>query len=164
MNLVNRGAIRSELRTRAPEPPLRRRRAIAILAVVGLADAAVVSLYQLGILRRLPDPPAFASDEVAGSRDAYAFGVPDGALAAAQLSGVLVFSAAGGAPRGGRAPILDLLLGAVSLAGAAIGSSKSARAVREGRLCAWCLPLLAIQLGILALAAPGALSALNRLR
>lgn len=162
---MNRSAIRSELRTGAPEPPLRRRRTIAILAVVGLADAAVVTLYQLGILRRLPDPPGFASDEVAGSPEAYAFGVPDGALAAAQLSGVLILSAAGGAPRGGRAPILDLLLGAVSLAGAAIGTSKSARAVvRDGRLCAWCLVLLATQLGIVGLATPGALSALNRAR
>ncbi len=105
---MNRAAIRSELRTGAPKPPLRRRRAIAILAVVGLADAATVSLYQLGILRRLPDPPAFASNELAASRDGYAFGVPDGPLAAGQLSGVLVLSAAGGAPRGGgRAAILE---------------------------------------------------------
>jgi hypothetical protein len=47
----------------------RRRRTIAALASAGLADFAVISLYQMGAIRHLPDPPirAFDSDRVAGA-------------------------------------------------------------------------------------------------
>ena len=37
------------------EPSLRRRRKIASLAVLGLVDFGIISLYQMGVIRSLPD-------------------------------------------------------------------------------------------------------------
>lgn len=53
------------------------------LLAIGLLDFALVSAYQLGWLRHLPDPPprsVFNSDRVSSSRKAYHFGIPDGPL------------------------------------------------------------------------------------
>lgn len=64
---------------------MRRRRRLAALSVLGLLDFAVISLYQLGVIRSLPDPPGrlFDSNRVNASRHAFAMGLPDGPLGAA---------------------------------------------------------------------------------
>jgi len=53
-------AIRNELR-HGESDALRRRRGIVILAAVGAIDFAIISLYQLGAIRHLPDPRAASS-------------------------------------------------------------------------------------------------------
>jgi hypothetical protein len=74
-------AIRRELRE-GHSPSLRRRRRIGFLAALGAVDFAVISLYQIGAIRHLPEPPGhlFDSDKVNASRKAYALGVPDGTI------------------------------------------------------------------------------------
>jgi uncharacterized membrane protein len=141
---------------------LRRRRAIAVVASLGLADALAIALFQVGVVRHLPDPPGFDSDGVTGSPSAYPGGIPDGALAALQLSTVLVLSAAPGAL--GRRPrrIAGVLLGlAAGAGGAAATLNLWKMVVREGRLCAWCLPLALANGALVALAVPDAVRALR---
>lgn len=56
--------------------------AVAALALGAMAPLAVVTLYQVGRIAHLPDPPlpGFDADCVHGSADAYVLGVPDGIL------------------------------------------------------------------------------------
>src|SRR6266542_1664814 len=94
------------------DPSLRRRRTLAALASAGLADFAVISLYQLGAIRHLPDPPvpAFDSDRVNGSTKAYAFGVPDGTTGALLYAAELVLAGVGGSRESGRPLAASALL------------------------------------------------------
>ncbi len=50
------------------------------LSILGLADFIVITLYQTGVIKHLPDLPweVFNSDKVNGSEDAIIFGIPDG--------------------------------------------------------------------------------------
>ena len=148
------GAIRRELRE-ADSPSLRRRRWIAALSAVGVVDFAVISLYQLGVIRHLPDPPGrlFDSDKVNGSRKAYATGVPDGTLGLALYALTLVLTGAGGTSRTGRPAILDLALGGAVLAGA-IGAAHYLydMVMRQERACPYCLAGAAVSFAMLPLA------------
>ena len=62
-------AIRRELR-QGQSPSLGRRRWIGFLSAVGAVDFTVISLYQMGVIQHLPDPPGriFDSDQVNASR------------------------------------------------------------------------------------------------
>ena len=136
-------------------PSLRRRRVIAALASAGLADFAMISLYQLGALRHLPDPPirTFDSDRVNGSAKAYAFGVPDGTTGALLYAAELVLAAAGGSHDSGRPLAASALLAGAS----AIGAGAAVyylwdMFVREKRACAYCLVGAALNLSMFPLA------------
>ncbi|WP_224996152.1 vitamin K epoxide reductase family protein [Cesiribacter sp. SM1] len=56
------------------------RRNIGILSAVGLLDFVPISLYQLGVIRHMPDLPGriFDSDYVNASKEAQIAGLPDG--------------------------------------------------------------------------------------
>jgi uncharacterized membrane protein len=147
-------AIRDTLRSsRAPE--LRRRRTIAALCSAGLVDFAVISLYQVGILRHLPDLPGrlFDSDSVNASTKAYRLGVPDGPLGALQYAATLALAAAGGTWRTGRRPLFACLLG-LSAAGGALAALDYLRDMLfvQKRVCPYCLVGAGINLALVPLA------------
>jgi hypothetical protein len=52
------------------------------LSLIGMASMTAVTLYQMGLIRYVPDPPLrrFDSDRVNASDTAYQYGVPDGTL------------------------------------------------------------------------------------
>jgi uncharacterized membrane protein len=52
------------------------------LSLIGMASMTAVTLYEMGLIRHLPDPPfrRFDSDRVNASDTAYQYGVPDGTL------------------------------------------------------------------------------------
>jgi uncharacterized membrane protein len=137
------------------DPSLRRCRIIAALASAGLADFGVISLFQLGAIRHLPDPPAsvFDSDRVNGSAKAYALGVPDGTTGALLYAAQLVLAGVGGARESGRP-----LAASVLLAGAAaVGAASAAyylwdMVTREKRACGYCLAGAALNFAIVPLA------------
>lgn len=68
-------------------PALQARRAIIGLSTIGLLDFVAISLYQTGILNKLPDLPGrfFDSNKVNGSKKAYSRHLPDG------LTGALLY-------------------------------------------------------------------------
>lgn len=88
------------LAARAADPDDRRLRAASAVSMVAVAATGVVSLYQLGLLRHLPDPPirGFDADRVHKSAQAYmVLGLPDGPLAVASFSVTVALAAAAAA-------------------------------------------------------------------
>jgi uncharacterized membrane protein len=92
-------------------PDLSLRRAIIGLSLVGIASMAVVTLYQTGILRHLPDPPVrrFDSEKVNSSDTAYQYGVPDGTITLASHATNIVMAAFGGTDRAREQPWIPLV-------------------------------------------------------
>ena len=153
-----RGLREAWLRQRSPS--LRRRRKIAALAAVGLIDAALISLLQMGFLRHLPDPPLprFDSDAVSKSLAAYLPGAPDGTLGALMYAALLTLAAWGGTRSTGRPLLADVLLAAAAAGGVgAAGLYLDEMLRREKRLCAYCL----VATGVSAAMAPLALAELR---
>jgi uncharacterized membrane protein len=111
-------AIRRELR-KGKSDSLHRRRQIALLSAIGAADMGVISLYQMGVIKKLPDLPGaiFDANKVSGSKSAYALGLPDGPVSLGMYALNMILASAGGSHRTGRSPWLDFLL-----AGAVLGS------------------------------------------
>ena len=148
---MNTAQIRKSL-LHGQSPSLRRRRALTWLGALGLMDSAVMTLYQMGAIHHLPDPPGFDSDRVVGSRAAYFFGTLDAPLNALATSATLILAGAGGEPR---PPIFDVLLGGTVVANA-IGAAAYLfdMVAREKRACAYCIPAALISLGMLPFALP----------
>ena len=147
-------AIRDELR-HGESPSLRRRRGIAALAALGAVDFAIITLYQLGALRHLPDPPGrvFDSDKVNASRSAYALGVPDGPLGLALYALTLILAGAGGTAKTGRPRIFSFLLGGTVTAGALGAAHYLYDMVRhQKRACPYCLVGAAVNFAMVPLA------------
>lgn len=153
-------AIRTELRE-ADSASLRRRRWIGVLSAIGAVDFAIISLYQFGVIRHLPDPPGrvFDSDTVNASHKAYALGVPDGTLGLGLYALTLILAAAGGSERSGRHPVLDVLLGGAVAAGVLGAAHYLYDMIRhQQRACPYCLVGAAAHFGMLPLALPDALA------
>ena len=80
-----------------------------------MASLGVVALYQLGILRRLPEPAlrGLNAKRVNGSADAYALlNTPDAVLGLGSYAATLGLAAMGGANRARTTPWIPLALGA----------------------------------------------------
>lgn len=133
--------IRDELRKRE-NPELTRKRQIAVLAGIGLIDFIIISFYQLGIIKRLPDVPGkyFDSNYVNASREAYKMGVPDGPVSALVYTLILVLIGVKGTERSGRKSIWDLLLGGAITANAG-GAAQYLYVMffKQKRICLYCV-------------------------
>lgn len=147
-------AIRDDLRD-GRSPSLRRRRGISALAALGAVDFAIISLYQLGVIRHLPDPRwrVFDSDKVNASSKAYALGVPDGPLGLGLYALTLILAGAGGSRRTGRRRMFDILLGGAVAAGA-LGAAHYLYDMvwNQKRACPYCLVGAAVNFAMLPLA------------
>ena len=75
-------AAASEALRNGMSPELRHRRAVAALSLVSATSMGVISLYQTGLVKHLPEPPLglFDADRVDAAADAYPLGVPDATL------------------------------------------------------------------------------------
>jgi hypothetical protein len=95
---------------------LSRRRWTIGLSLVGAAIGGVVTLYQTGIIRRLPDilpGKIFDAEKVDASDYAYKrMQMPDAALMTMTYAATAALAAAGGAERATRQPALPLALAA----------------------------------------------------
>lgn len=158
-------AARHELRD-GEGASLQRRRWIGALSALAVVDFAIISLYQLGVIRHLPDPPGkvFDSDRVNASRSAYPLGVPDGTLGLTMHGVTMALAGAGGSARTGRHPAFDVLLGAIALAGAvSAGLYLREMITKQKRACPYCLTAAATEFATLALATPDVRSGLRAL-
>jgi hypothetical protein len=93
--------------------PLAARRAIAGLSLLAMASLGGIALYQLGISKRLPDPPlpGFHAGAVHGSREAYAlFALPDAILGLGSYAVTLALATAGDRDRARKQPWLPLTM------------------------------------------------------
>lgn len=158
-------AIRNELR-QGQSASLDRRRKIILLAALGLIDFSVISLYQTGVIKKLPDLPfpVFDSNKVNAAEDAYMMGAPDGPISAVAYSLSMVLAAAGGSAKTGRLPAMDLALGGV-IAGNAAGAVYYLANMlwKQKKVCLYCVAGAAINLASAIIIAPTVFKAIRRM-
>lgn len=157
--------MRNELRTGHNESLDKRRKVIA-LSALGLVDFSIISLYQTGVIKHMPDipHPLFDSDKVNASEDAYRFGGPDGPISAAVYGLTMVMASVGGTEKTGRPPVLDVALGATVM-GNAIGAIFYLHKMIfvQKKICLYCVTGAAINIASAVIIAPVALRALKKL-
>jgi len=153
----------SDALRRETSDDLARRRRQALLMLGAIGSMGVVTAYQTGVLRRLPDPPLPGVDSAAvdASGEAYELlKTPDGALAIASYGATLALVAMGAGDRAQRAPVIPLLAAAklgVDAAGAAWLTLE--QVTKHRALCAYSLAAAAATWAALPLALPEARTA-----
>lgn len=148
-------------------PELVRRRWIIGLSMVGAAAAQIVSLFQTGIIKRLPDPPLpiFDSAKVDASDYAYKrLRSPDGPIMLVSYAITAWLAAAGGERRARTMPWLPTLMGA-KIAYDVVTAFVLAREewAENKALCAYCQAATAASIASLALALPELATAARQL-
>ncbi len=122
---------------------LERRRRTGALNVGAVAALGLVALYQLGVLRHLPDPPfsVFDSDEVDAAGEAYAvLTTPDAPIGMMSYAVTAVLAGMGGAERARERPWIPLALAAKVVVDALGGLYLTLEQVtRHRKLCFYCL-------------------------
>ncbi len=146
---------------------IEKRRQVAALSLVSIGSMALISLYQMGIIRHLPEPPLprLNADKVDAAADAYELlAMPDAVLGLSSYATTLMLAAAGGTNREATAPWLPL-----ALAGkAVIDASQAARLTWEQWakhrvFCSWCLFAAGATFATVPLVIPEARAALQQL-
>jgi len=158
-------AIRDVLRNDYSDD-LDRRRKIICLSAIGLVDFSIISLYQTGVIKHLPDlpHPLFDSDKVNASKDAYMFGAPDGPISAVAYAATMVLASAGGSKNTGRSPVLDVALGATIAGNAAGGVYYLYDMIfKQKKICLYCVAGAAINIASAIIIFPTVLKSLKKL-
>jgi hypothetical protein len=148
-------------------PDLIRRRWIIGLSMVGSTMAEIVSLYQTGILKELPDPPLpfFDSDRVDASNYAYSrLNSPDGFMMLLNYAITGWLAGAGGEDRAHKTPLLPIAMTGKIL----IDTIASLELAREEwsenkAFCAYCQIATLCSVASLALSIPETLTAVQTL-
>lgn len=168
-----------ELETRAPAvlswqlreasyPFLRERRGVISLSLVASVALSVIGLYQMGILKRLPEPrlPRFDAEQVNRSAEAYRWlETPDAFLGLGSYVATMTLAAMGGPNRAERQPWIPLALAVkVGLDAALAGFQIMTQGRKLHIWCSWCLLTSAATFGSVPLVVPEARAALKRLR
>jgi hypothetical protein len=147
---------------------VRRRRGIFALFLAASASMSFVALYQLGILKQLPDLPLprFASDKVTRSAKAYTLlETPDAVLAIGSYAATMALAAMGSPDRASERPFLPIALAAKVTLDAVVAATYSLKGWREHRtLCSWCLVAVAAASASVFLAIPEARRAFQQPR
>ncbi len=163
--IMNITAMRDALRTGHNED-LDTRRKVILLSALGLVDFSIISLYQTGVIKHLPDipHPLFDSDKVNASEDAYRFGAPDGPISAVAYAATMVLASAGGSKKTGRTPALDVALGA-TVAGNAVGAIFYLYKMIfvQKKICLYCVAGAAINIASAIIIVPMVLKSLKKL-
>jgi len=156
--------LRRELQTDDSSDMKWRRRVIG-LSLFGVGVTAVISLFQTGIIRHLPNPPikSFDSEKVMLSDPAYMWGNADATLAMTTAAANLPIASFGGVDRVKYAPAVPLLAAAKAAFDAASAAWYFYQMTRQRRWCIYCITTAATFAGIFALTLPEAMSALNEL-
>jgi uncharacterized membrane protein len=124
-------------------PLLRNRRRIAALSLLAMAGLSAISLYQLGIVKSLPEVPLriFDSERVVSSKAAYAhFNIPDGVLGMGSFAATLALASIGGPGRARSHPALSLAFAGKVAVDVIEAATHSVRQWADFKsLCSWCL-------------------------
>lgn len=154
-----------DLRETDEDPHLDNRRRVAALSLTAAACMGLIALYQLGILKHIPEPPLpkLDADKVDASAEAYEkLQVGDAFLGFVSYGVTMLLAAAGGTRRWQEQPWLPL-----TLAGkAAIDAAQAAKLTvdqwtKHRAFCFWCLTAAAATFVTLPLTWPEAKAALT---
>lgn len=145
---------------------LKQRRAIAGLSLVAIAAMGVISLYQLGLVKHLPQPPLpkLNADKVDASAEAYSrFNTPDAVLGLGNYAATLGLAAMGGKQRAKTQRVVPLALAAKTAFDAYQGVRLVIdQTVKQKAYCIWCLVAAAASVAMLPFAIPEARAAWRR--
>jgi len=122
---------------------LRRRRIVVELSLVAVSTMGLIALYQMGIIKHLPEPPLprLDADRVDASPEAYSrFATPDGFLGLGSYAMTMGLAAMGDKDRARTQPWIVLALAAK----VAFDTSQAVRltvdqATKQKAFCFWCL-------------------------
>ncbi|HEX8506938.1 MAG TPA: vitamin K epoxide reductase family protein [Hymenobacter sp.] len=167
MAVISPQQLSQELRQGAT-PDLTRRRWILGLSLLGTAMGQIVSLYQTGIIKHLPDPPPhrlFDADKVDASTYAYKrLATPDALLMVVSYGLTAALAGAGGQQRAMNAPLLPVAMGAKTLFDTATAVQLGREEWQENKaLCAYCQLATVASVASVVLATPEVLKALKKL-
>jgi hypothetical protein len=158
----------SEALRRGDSPFLRRRRRVAGLSLVATGSLGVVAAYQMGLLRRVPEPPLrfLDADRVDAAGEAYQLlKTPDASLGLASAAVTLALAGMGAARRAEQQPIIPLALAAKVVLDAAYAVFLSLeQATKHRRFCSWCLLAAATNVATVPQVLPEAAAAWRSLR
>lgn len=146
---------------------LRRRRGIVGLSLVAVGSMAMISLYQMGIIRHLPEPPLphLDADTVDASPEAYSrFATPDGILGIGSYALTMGLAAMAGKDRARTQPWIPLALAAKVAFDASQGIRLTVdQATKQKAFCFWCLLSAASTFATVPLVVPETRAALRQL-
>ncbi len=146
---------------------LGQRRGIVGLSMISVGSMALITLYQMGIIKHLPEPPVpgLDADKVDASAEAYSrFATPDGVLGLGNYAVTMGLAAMGGQNRAAEQPWIPLVLAAK----VAFDTTQAVRLFFDQKtkyhaFCSWCLLAAGSTLAIVPLAIPETYAALRQL-
>jgi uncharacterized membrane protein len=146
---------------------LPQRRGIIALEMVAIGSMGLITLYQMGMLKHLPEPPlpGLDADKVDASAEAYSrFSTPDGVLGIGNYAITLGLAAMGGTDRSKEQPWIPLALAAK----VAFDTSQAIRLFFDQKtkyqaFCSWCLLAAGTTLATIPLVLPETYTALRHL-
>jgi uncharacterized membrane protein len=146
---------------------LQQRRGVVVLSLTAMGCMGLITLYQIGILKHLPEPPlpGLDADKVDASTEAYEkFNMPDAVLGAGSYAVTLGLAAMGGEDRARTEPWLPLALAAK----AGFDATQAAKLTydqfaKHKAACSWCLIAAAATFATLPLVFGEAKAAFRRL-
>ncbi len=146
---------------------LRHRRGVAGLALTAAGSMGLISLYQMGIIKHLPDPPLpyLDSDKVDAGAEAYSkLSMPDAPLGLGSYAATLALAAMGGEGRARERPWIPLALAAKTVLDALqAGKLTVDQWTKHRAFCVWCLIAAGCTFATVPLALPEARQALRHL-
>jgi len=159
-------ALSDELRNGTGDDLARRRRVVG-LSLVAAGSMGLISLYQMGIIKHLPEPPLprLDADKVDASAEAYSrFATPDGFLGLGSYAMTMSIAAMGGQDRVRTMPWVPIALAAKVVFDAyQAGRLTVDQATKERAFCSWCLLSAACTFATVPLVIPEARAAIRHL-
>lgn len=144
-----------------------RRGAVAV-SLLGIAMMAATTLLQMGLVKRLPDPPRgnFDTKKVNSSDEAYSYGGPDSPIAITGHGVNMVLASMGGPDRAQRHPWLPVIAALVASAQATTAAKYLFYSMPkvDKAWCPYCIVDALTHFATVALTLPEALKALRKLR
>ncbi|MBW4419251.1 MAG: vitamin K epoxide reductase family protein [Myxacorys californica WJT36-NPBG1] len=148
-------------------PALQRRRWIMGLSLLGASMGQIVSLYQTGVLKELPDLPIpfVDSDRVDASNYAYSrLNTPDGPLMVINYGITAWLTSTGGQNRARESPLIPIAMGAKLLVDCVASTELAGEEWSENKaFCEYCQVATLCSFASLALAVPEVLTAVQTL-
>lgn len=156
-----------ELRTGDGEY-LEARRKVLGLALGAAGCMGVISLYQMGMIGHLPEPPLphLDADLVDASSEAYAdLDAPDAVLGFASYAATMALAAMGGPERARTLPWLPLAMaGKVAIDAVQAGRLSVEQWTNHRAFCSWCLTAAGLTFAAVPAVLPEARAAWSQLR
>ncbi len=147
---------------------LERRRKIVGLSMISIGCMGLISLYQMGMIRHLPEPPLplLDADKVDAAPDAYrTLSAPDASLGLASYAVTLALASMEGPDRARTHPWLPLLMtGKIVADTLQAGKLTVDQWTKHRAFCFWCLAAAGATFATLPLALGEARSAVRHLR